>query len=472
MKLDEILHYRPQPKERDAKARALRLLAGFLVAILLCTLLSRAANSITMPQVTAEKPIQASVSHTVEAQGKLEALHETPVTAAEGILVESVAADEGQPVEVGDLLFTLNKESLGKKLRREQVALQKLQLELNSQHLNDQLTAHKEQLNYERAYDDYSKAFDRSYSTLEDARRARGEALDDMRTYYAKNKEVIDRWHGALAPGISSTDSGEWEIVAKYRQLQAEYDGADTVYEAARDSRSDSWKNAERGLEDAELSLKWDADRQAEIMGLTLAMQEEGVKELLHLADDDGAIRSPIDGVVSRMSVAPGSMAPTDAAAMVSRSDGGFRFVAEFGEDDMEYIEYGGTATVSFPTGRPVKVTIGGVRGQTVTALLPEGEGEPGARGVLQVSHRGDSQSTCVPMSALRSDGNQKYVMVLHEAETVLGTQLTAERVEVTLLDNNETRAAVSGSLQNSDRIIVSSSKPVRAGDAVRLLSQ
>lgn len=470
MKLNEILHYRPQ--KGDTKEAALRLLAGLLAVMLLCTLLSRAADAVTMPQVATEKPMQSSITHTVEAQGVLEALSETLVTTREGVLVDSVAAGEGKPVEVGDVLFTLNSESLAKKLRQEQLELQKLRLEMTSRRLNDELAEKRDRLGYERAYEDYSDAFDRSYRSLEDARRARAEALGAMRDYYALHKLVIDRWQGSNAVGVSNVDEADWEIVARYRQLVAEYEAADVVYEAARDSRSEGWKSAERGLQDAELTLEWDTDRQAEIMGLTLAMQEEESKELQRLVEDGGVIRSPVDGVISRMTARAGEATPAGAAAMVALNDGGFRFVAEFTEDDMEYIEFGAAGTISFPNGRPVKVTLDSARGGEVSAKLPEGQGEPGARGVLQISHKGASYPTCVPMSALRSDGNQKYVMVLRETETVLGTQLTAERVDVKLEDNNETRAAVSGALVSTDKVIVSASKPVRAGDKVRLLAQ
>lgn len=472
MKLDELIHYRPPQQAPTTKTTALRLLLWLLGLLLLCTLLSRAASSITLPQVTVEKPIQASITHTVEAQGSLSPLQEVLVTTREGILVERVVAGEGQPVQVGDTLFTLSADSIARQMRQEQVALQKLQLELSSQQLGDQVTVQREQLDYERAYEDYSRAFDRSYSNLEDARQTRGEALNAVRAYYVLHKEIIDRWQNSHAPGISSIESEELKIVNQYRQLQGEYEAADIIYEAARDSRSDSWKSAQRGMEDAQLALDWDADRQAEILGLTLALQEESVKELQRLVEDGGAVRSPIDGVVSRLTTQAGSPVGQGAAAMIAREDGGFRFVAEVTEDDLEYIEYGGAATVSFPTGRPVKVTLDGVRGQTVSATLPQGEGEPGSRGVLQLSHRGASYPTCVPMSALRSDGIQKYVMILRETDTVLGKELVAERVDVQLEENNETRAAVSGALQESDRVIVAATKPVRAGDRVRMAAQ
>ncbi|MEG1205936.1 MAG: hypothetical protein RSD74_05815 [Angelakisella sp.] len=468
MKPDEILNYHPERKAVTVKVRALRLLAGFMAVMLLCTLLSRAADSLTMPQVTVEKPTRSAITHTVRADGVLKAGKETMITVAAGILVDSIEAGEGQPVEAEDVIFTLNDKSLSKRIREENTALQKLRLEFSAQQLSGQLGEKKNQLAYQRASQDYSDAFDRSYKAYDDARTARGEALNAMRNYYAKHKEVIDRWNGSIPIGASSLE--EQEIVAHYRRLQSEYDAADTVYEAGRDSRRDAWKNAERQLEDAQLALDWDTDKQAEIMELLLAMQEEKTKELERLSQDGGAVRTPIDGVVTRVMVKVGSATDESAAAMVAQKEGGYRFVAEVTEDDMKYIDHGASGTVAIRDGRPLKVTLDNIHDKTITTLLPEGTGELGGRGVIEISQKSDNYNTCVPMSALRSDGSRKYVMVLRESETVLGTQLVAERVDVQVEDNNETRAAVSGALLDSDRVIVSSTKAVRAGDRVRLL--
>lgn len=469
MKLKEILQYQPKQQPATIKTRALRMLLGFMAVMVLCTLLSRAANSVTMPQVAVEKPTRSAIAHVVQAEGVIKAGQQTMITGVAGILVDNIAVGEGQSVKEGDLLYTLNSDSLSKRIREETAELQRLRLEFSAQQLDDQLAEKKEQIAYERAAQDYADAFDSSYKVYDDARTARGEALDEMRDYYAAHKEIIDRWGGSPPIGASSLEVPE--IVLQYRKLQGAYEAADLVYEAARDSRRDGWKNAERQMEDAQLALSWDTDRQAEIKGILLAMQEETIKELQRLAEDAGAVRAPIDGVVSQLMVTVGSATGESASAMIARQEGDARFVAEFAEDDLEYIAYGANGTVALKSGYPVKVTVDSIQDKTVTVLLPEESGQLGARGVLEITQKTDHFGTCVPMSALRSDGNQKYVMVLRERETVLGTQLVAERVDVQLEDNNETRAAVSGALLDSDEVIVSSNKAVREGDRVRLLT-
>lgn len=97
MNLKTIFTYKTdRSRPVTIQRRALRLLAGFLVFMLACTLLSRAADSLTVAQVTTEKPARAAIPHTVEKDGRLEPAQERPVTAEGGILVGSVAVGEGQ----------------------------------------------------------------------------------------------------------------------------------------------------------------------------------------------------------------------------------------------------------------------------------------------------------------------------------------------------------------------------------------
>ena len=57
--------------------------------------------------------------------------------------------------------------------------------------------------------------------------------------------------------------------------------------------------------------------------------------------------------------------------------------------------------------------------------------------------------------------------MITEETNTILGNELTALRMDVTVLEKDYTIAAIENGL--SDNIIVSSNKNIKAGDRVRL---
>lgn len=75
----------------------------------------------------------------------------------------------------------------------------------------------------------------------------------------------------------------------------------------------------------------------------------------------------------------------------------------------------------------------------------------------------------CVPLSALHAAASGYYVLVLENQSSVLGLQIIAVAIPVTILAQDESTAAVSGALGARDRIIVFSSKPVQPNDKVRV---
>lgn len=93
-----------------------------------------------------------------------------------------------------------------------------------------------------------------------------------------------------------------------------------------------------------------------------------------------------------------------------------------------------------------------------------------GAKQEWRIEKRSDRYQTCVPVSALRQSGpDTYYVLVLGEKQTILGTQLVAERREVTLLKRDSSRAAVDGNIGERNRLITDSSKELKDGDYVAL---
>ena len=76
-----------------------------------------------------------------------------------------------------------------------------------------------------------------------------------------------------------------------------------------------------------------------------------------------------------------------------------------------------------------------------------------------------------LPLSALRQgEGSDYYVLVVTEKETVLGEELTAQKVDVKVEKRDGEYAAVTeGALGRNDKIIIDSNKAIKDGDRVRL---
>lgn len=104
----------------------LKGLAGLLAVMLVFTIASRVAASITVPQVTAATPIYGKIEHTVIASGTVEACGEKAIVTEEGILVAQVNVHTGESIGEGETLFALDMDSLGDQIYELQNQIKKL----------------------------------------------------------------------------------------------------------------------------------------------------------------------------------------------------------------------------------------------------------------------------------------------------------------------------------------------------------
>ncbi len=105
-----------------------------------------------------------------------------------------------------------------------------------------------------------------------------------------------------------------------------------------------------------------------------------------------------------------------------------------------------------------------------VTVNLPADTLSMGQAATLEVSRKAGSSRSCVPLETLHYDSQQAYVLVAEESQTVLGTEMTARRVDVTVLDKNEKYAAIQeGDLTPEQKLVQSSDRSVEPGGRIRL---
>ena len=78
--------------------------------------------------------------------------------------------------------------------------------------------------------------------------------------------------------------------------------------------------------------------------------------------------------------------------------------------------------------------------------------------------------SCCVPLSAVYSDNGSDYVLLVKEKETILGTELTAEKRKVKVLGRDEEYVALEDGAVTEDEIfVVDSDKDIKDGARIRL---
>ena len=147
----------------------------FLVFMCFCTLVSRVIYASKLPQVSVETPRRMALDHTVTADGIVHQGREYAVTALSGLRVRTVYANIGDRVTPETLLFDLDLEDLKEKIQEKELEVKKCELQIAALEQNRSLEAQKQQMENDRAREDYARAEQR---TGETAARAR-EALED-----------------------------------------------------------------------------------------------------------------------------------------------------------------------------------------------------------------------------------------------------------------------------------------------------
>lgn len=516
-------------RRQKNKIRAFGL---FLAFMLLCTLISRSVYASGLPQVSTKTPEASALSHEVEAQGIVEAGRETAVTALSGLRCETVLVHTGDHVDTETALFQVDLEDLKEQIEEKQLAISKLQLEIQAQEQNRQLEAEQKDEQKERAQEDYdvadassSQTVARAEQDLAAAEAALKEAEAEYEAWKAEQAaqpeepetpeesedpetpetgesgeaetagqaeteqftaaeqtntpETTDTsgTEGESSGDSENTDSGgmtedAWQ--EKLTPLRQAVETAKRALEDARQSRDSALETAERAVEDAD--SKSTADNSLEINRLDLSSQQKELKEYQELLQADGIVYPEKEGIVTSIAVSPGERIPDGAALVMADLDSPLQFSASLTAEQKKYVNQGDSVSLKLGS-RTVEATADYIAESELspgtyqlTVFLEEGEEELGESGTLSAEMRTDTYSCVVPLEAVRVDENQrKYVLTVGERSGILGPEFVARKTYVTVLDQNDSQAALEeGGLTGEEEVITDYTGEIADGDVVR----
>lgn len=121
MKLKQLMDFEmDKDKKSSLQVKAIKALAGFLILMFLLTILSRAADSLTIAKVTASAATGGVISHNIETDGNITPNKDIAISTSADIKIASVEATEGKTVKKGDVLIQLDLDDLKTKLLKAQ----------------------------------------------------------------------------------------------------------------------------------------------------------------------------------------------------------------------------------------------------------------------------------------------------------------------------------------------------------------
>lgn len=264
------------------------------------------------------------------------------------------------------------------------------------------------------------------------------------------------------------------------KQLIANVTAAQQAYEDAAIAANEAAVTSGRAVQQAGIPDPQNStDRMNEI---TYEQMELQLEKLEQLKQNGGKVKAPSDGLITKITIMTGEKTTDTTALLMADLSKGYRFTAELTKEQEEYIGTGDLVTLQGKSKKqkleelPVEAVTADEEDETlyhVTVQIPEDSElfELGAGATLMFSQKSEAYPVCVPISALRMDEkNQTYVLVTEQYESVLGTEMRARRVSVTVLEKNESYAALAeGGVTSQQEVIISSDKAVDEGSRVRV---
>ena len=236
----------------------------------------------------------------------------------------------------------------------------------------------------------------------------------------------------------------------------------------------------ERELEEA-LSGK-DYDKQLNDLDLQATrVQIEKQQELVNKYREEAIsteIKANVSGTVSGINVSAGKETTAGSPmAVIDVVDRGYTIKIPVTNEQAKQVKVGDTADVSnYYWGNDVQATLESItsdpdkpgQGKLLVFRIT-GEIDAGSTISLSIGQRSANYDSIIPKSALREDTNGHFVLVVTAKSSPLGNRYVATRVDVQVLAEDDTNAAVTG-LAQGDYVITTSSKPLEAGTLVRLV--
>ena len=454
-----------RPRLSGTQGRALKGVAQFFAAMLVCTLIARGTAGATLAVVQTASPRRGELVQGLTADAALSAGEVQNVKAPTGLVLEKYFVPAGGRVEADTPLAQFDPDGVKDALARAKTELARLRLQREKLLAGD--TADTSSLSSastqrDRAQADYNAQKAQNDAAVAAARNdadTAQSALDAANAALAELRAQTDppASEEALAAAQAAADAAAAALAEKQAALAAAQSAADTAGENAARALADAQaaldtaaKAYEKSKQETEFQNRQN-NLDAQTAALDIEKQQAVVDALAALAENDGVLKAGSAGTVETLTLEPGGTGKAEKLAVGAALT----------------LRQGGTAVST--TVRAISVPDENGR-VTVTADVPA---DAGLRKTQPVTASAELSRTTyemvLPPEAVRMDNKGSYVLRVEQTQTILGLRNVLSRVDVTVLEQSASGVAVEGPLSPQDVLVKSSARPVAAGDSVRV---
>ena len=276
--------------------------------------------------------------------------------------------------------------------------------------------------------------------------------------------------------------NAQLEAIERSNSAQNQYDGLSSLFSENYNAAVAERQAAEAALKSLRESAE-DYNKQAALTGLSLQDLQYQINKAQEKLDSltggtENQITANVSGTVSSVEVTAGKTASKDEVlATIEVPDMGYTLSFSVTTDQARRLRPGDSASVSsYYWGGRIDATLAAIKPdpknpQTNKILEFDvtGDVSAGSQLTLSIGERSQTYDYVVPNSAIRSDSNGKFVLILQAKNSALGNRYFAKRVDVEIIASDDKNSAVTGSLNYGDYVITTASAPLKSGDQVRM---
>jgi len=355
---------------------------------------------------------------------------------------------------------------------------------------NDELTYAKN--TYNALLTEYREA--ETYIKSYEAGSVSGNDLDSLKAQYDLAKQKLNTLPALIRDAENQVTSLQSEVY----NLNIQVNNAQSALDSKTDN-SGSIKNLEKEqakweleLEEKKSLLSEAEEERTQLIKdiaaeLSLNSEKDNISKLqeelaeLRAKAIGAVVEAPVSGTVTSISITAGEKTGAEKTLATMQPEGkGFTLSFSVTNDQAKRLSVGTAADlVNAWRYDDIQVTLASIKPDTTDPASKKlltfnitGSVVAGQSLSLSVGDKSSSYDMIVPNSAIREDNNGKFILVVESKSSPLGNRYVATRYDVDVVASDDTQSAITGGLYGYEFVITTSTKPVEAGQLVRLSNQ
>lgn len=428
----------------------------FLAVMLVLTFFSNTIMNYSLPEVSAQYVTSGTIQAKVRGSGTVVAGDPYSVKAESTKEIISVAVKNGDHVEKGDVLLYLE-EGEGTELKEAQAELDKKLSEYKQNALAANIDPETTNNILNGRFTDFSV-----YHAQVDTLKQEIKALEDEIFIYNTEIEKVKVEQSQYDSVNEALQYGQLQDVILINQnyvlkLQEELSGKDE--------------------ELSEVLAKLEQENAMSAALNEITDLREKISKLKNNTDED-SITAPVAGTVQDLYLIAGeSTTASEAVATILPDGKGYTMEVTVTKEQAQKLSVGDVADIQNSwyysnvavVLQQIKTSKEDPANKKVLVFKVEGDVSDGQSLSISIGQRSANYDCIVPNSAVREDSNGKFILIVSQKSSPLGNRYYAERVDIEVLGSDDTQSAVRGALQGYEFVITTSTKPVEAGQLIRL---